>query len=433
MSAILIKGATVLTMEGHDAVFQDGEIAISGNRIVAAGPKGCTPEDFTAEYIINGYGMVAMPGFVNCHTHASMTLLRGYADDMPLMQWLNEKIWPLEAKLQPEDCYWGSMLCCLEMIKSGTTAFADMYFDMNETALAVEASGLRACLSRGMIGEGPDAERAIEESINLVEEWHGRAGGRITTMFGPHAPYTCSPDYLKKVIELADKYKVGIHIHVAETKDEERQIKERYGMRPLQMLDSVGLFEVPVLAAHCVHLSPEEIELLAAKKVGIAHCPTSNMKLASGVAPVAGLLQAGALVGLGTDGAASNNNLDMMEEMRLASLLQKVVTGDPVALPAFTALQMATTNGARALGLEDVGMLKPGMKADIILVDFQRPHLYPQHDHYAHLVYAAHSSDVVTVIIDGEVVMEDGILLTINEDEVMSRAEEAAFRLVGRR
>jgi 5-methylthioadenosine/S-adenosylhomocysteine deaminase len=433
MSAILIKGATVLTMEGHDAVFEDGEIAISDNRIVAAGPKGCIPKDFTAEHIINGYGMVAMPGFVNCHTHASMTLLRVYADDLPLMQWLNEKIWPLEAKLQPEDCYWGSMLCCLEMIKSGTTTFADMYFEMNETALAVEASGLRACLSRGMIGEGPNAELAIEENINLVEEWHGRAGGRITTMFGPHAPYTCSPDYLKRVIELADKYKVGIHIHVAETMDEERQIKERYGMRPLQMLDSVGLFEVPVLAAHCVHLDPEDIALLAAKKVGIAHCPTSNLKLASGIAPVAGLLQSGALVGLGTDGAASNNNLDMVEEMRLASLLQKAVAGDPVALPAFAALQMATTNGARALGLEDVGMLKPGMKADVILVDFQRPHLSPQHNHYAHLVYAAHASDVATVIIDGEVIMEDGILLTINEDEVMRRAEDAAFRLVGRR
>jgi 5-methylthioadenosine/S-adenosylhomocysteine deaminase len=199
------------------------------------------------------------------------------------------------------------------------------------------------------------------------------------------------------------------------------------------MLDSVGLFEVPVLAAHCVHLDPEDIALLAAKKVGIAHCPTSNLKLASGIAPVAGLLQSGALVGLGTDGAASNNNLDMVEEMRLASLLQKAVAGDPVALPAFAALQMATTNGARALGLEDVGMLKPGMKADVILVDFQRPHLSPQHNHYAHLVYAAHASDVATVIIDGEVIMEDGILLTINEDEVMRRAEDAAFRLVGRR
>jgi 5-methylthioadenosine/S-adenosylhomocysteine deaminase len=433
MAKILIKGATVLTMEEHDAVFQDGEVAIEGNRIIAAGPKGCVPPNFTAERVIDGSGMVAMPGFINCHTHASMTLLRSYADDLPLMKWLNEKIWPLEAKLTPEDCYWGSMLCCLEMIKSGTTAFADMYFEMGETALAVKESGIRACLSRGMIGVGPDAEQAIEENVKLVEDWSGRADGRITTMFGPHAPYTCPPDYIKRVMALAEKYNAGIHIHVAETKDEIQQIKETYGMTPVQLLDSIGLFDLPVLAAHCVHLSQEDIAIMAAKKVGVAHCPASNMKLASGIAPVAELLKAGAIVGLGTDGAASNNNLDMMEEMHIASLLQKVSTSDPMALPSFQALQMATASGARVLGFADVGMLKPGMKADLILVDLRCPHLCPRHDLVAHLVYAAQSADVDTVIINGEIVMENRKVLTIDEEEVMRRAQESAFSLVCRK
>ncbi|TEB14504.1 5-methylthioadenosine/S-adenosylhomocysteine deaminase [Pelotomaculum sp. FP] len=432
MARILIKGATVLTMEKHDAVFHNGEVAIAGDSIIAAGPQGCVPKNFIAEHVIDGSGMVAMPGFINCHTHASMTLLRSYADDLPLMKWLNEKIWPLEAKLQPEDCYWGAMLCCLEMIKSGTTTFADMYFEMDEVALAVEESGIRACLARGMVGAGPAAERAIEENVKLVKDWSGRADGRITTMFGPHAPYTCPPDYLKRVMTLAEKYDAGIHIHVAETQDEIRQIEEKYGMTPVQLLDSIGLFDLPVLAAHCVHLKQEDIAVLAAKKVGVAHCPASNMKLASGIAPVTELLKAGAIVGLGTDGAASNNNLDMMEEMRIASLLHKIATGDPMAMPSFKSLQMATSNGARVLGLGDVGMLKPGMKADLILVDFQRPHLYPQHDLIAHLVYAAQSADVDTVIINGEIVMEDRLVLTIDEEEVMSRAQESAFRLAGR-
>lgn len=433
MARILIKGATVLTMEEHDAVFHDGEVAIAGDSIIAAGPKGCVPPNFTAERVIDGNGMVAMPGFINCHTHASMTLLRSYADDLPLMKWLNEKIWPLEAKLTPEDCYWGTMLCCLEMIKSGTTTFADMYFEMDKTALAVEKSGIRACLSRGMIGVGPAAEQAIEENVKLVEDWSGRADGRITTMFGPHAPYTCPPDYIKRVMALAEKYNAGIHIHVAETQDEIQQIKETYGMTPVQLLDSIGLFDLPVLAAHCVHLSQEDIAIMAAKKVGVAHCPASNTKLASGIAPITELLKAGAIVGLGTDGAASNNNLDMMEEMRIASLLQKVSTSDPMALPSFQALQMATTSGARVLGLADVGMLKPGMKADLILVDLRRPHLCPRHDLVAHLVYAAQSADVDTVIINGEVVMENRKVLTIDEEEVMRRAQESAFSLVCRK
>ena len=431
MSDILIRGATVLTMEGHDNIINDGEIAIAGDRIISVGARGSAPEHFKAEKVIEASGMVAMPGFINCHTHAAMTLMRGYADDMPLMKWLNEKIWPLEEKLQREDFYWGTMLCALEMIKSGTTTFADMYFEMDQVARAVEKSGMRACLSRGMIGVAPNAQQAIDESIRFVEEWHGKADGRITTMFGPHAAYTCPPQYLQKVAGLAEKHGVGIHIHVAETLDEAENIKAAYGTTPVRHLEALGIFDLPVLAAHCVHLDQGDMEILAAKKVSIAHCPESNMKMAAGISPVPSLIRIGALVALGTDGAASNNNLDMMEEMRTATLLHKVATGDPMALPAFETLKLATCSGALALGLKDIGLIKKGMKADLILVDFHRPHLYPRHDLLAHLVYAAHSADVDTVIINGEVVMAARVVLTMDEEEVMERAQECAVRLVG--
>lgn len=433
MGNILIRGATVLTMENHDSIFSDGEIAIAGDSIVSAGPRGSAPEGFKAERIIDGSGKVVMPGFVNCHTHAAMTLFRSYADDMPLMKWLSEKIWPAEEKLEPEDIYWGTMLCCLEMIKSGTTTFADMYFEMDMVARAVEKSGIRACLSRGMIGVAPTAQKAIDESIALAEKWHGGANGRISVMFGPHAPYTCPPEYLKEVIELAGRYGVGIHIHIAETRDEIEQINAAYDASPVQLLNSIGLFEVPVLAAHCVHLDENDIEILAVKKAGIAHCPESNMKLASGISPVTSLINSGAIVGLGTDGAASNNNLDMLEEMRSAALLQKVSTGDPTALPSFKALKLATSNGALALGLSYLGFLKPGMKADLIMIDFNRPHLYPRHDIIAHIVYSAQSADIDTVIINGEVVMEGRKVLTFDEEEVMHKAQRHAVRVVGKK
>ncbi|MCL6635300.1 MAG: amidohydrolase [Peptococcaceae bacterium] len=435
MSRILIRDATIITMESASPVppVENGAIAIEGNTLVYVGPLSGLPADFQPDQTIAASGMLALPGLINCHTHAAMTLLRSYADDMPLMKWLSEKIWPVEERLEPGDVYWGTMLCCLEMIKSGTTTFADMYFEMDQVALAVAKSGMRACLSRGMIGAGPNARKAVDESVRLVEEWHGGAGGRIRVMFGPHAPYTCPPDYLKEVVELAGRYGVGIHIHVAETRDEIEQIRARYGTSPVKHLDATGLFELPVLAAHCVHLDEEDIGILAARKAGVAHCPESNMKLASGISPVSGLLRAGAVVGLGTDGAASNNNLDMLEEMRSAALLQKVATGDPMVLPSFEALYMATAGGARALGLADVGQLKAGMKADLILVDFRRPHLHPRHDLVAHLVYAAQSADVDTVIINGEIVMEGRRVLTMDEAEVMAEAQRCAFRLVGKK
>lgn len=430
MSKILIKNAAIIPMTGQDNIIPTGEIGIEGDKIAFVGPRGTAPQGWTADETIDGTGMVAMPGFINCHTHAAMTLLRSYADDMPLMEWLSERIWPLEDRLTGEDVYWGTMLCILEMIKSGTTTFADMYFFMDEVAQAVEKTGIRASLARGMVGVAPTAQRALDETAEFVTKWNGAAAGRITAMVGPHAPFTCPPDYLKKVLALAERLNVGIHIHLAETRPEVDDIRKQYGKTPTEYLLDLGVLDFPVLAAHCVHLTQNDIKILKDKNVGVAHNPESNMKLASGIAPVPQLLAEGINVSLGTDGAASNNNLDMLEEMRSAALLHKVSTGDPTAIPSYQALEMATRNGGRVLRFNDIGVLQPGYKADVILIDFEKPHLYPKHDLVAHTVYAAQSSDIDTVIIDGRVVMQNGRVLTIDEKEVMRNVQRCADRLV---
>ena len=421
-------------MEGPESIIENGEILIQGERITGIGLKGSVhiPDEQPPIRTIDGTGMIALPGFVNCHTHAAMTLLRGYADDLPLMEWLTEKIWPIEDKLTPEDVYWGSMLSCLEMIKSGTTTFADMYFHMEQTAQAVEKSGLRACLSRGMIGNGPNAALAIEENTRLFTDWHGKAEGRIKVLFGPHAPYTCSPAYLEQVAGLADDFGIGLHIHIAETLSEVEQIKADYSKTPVAHLDSLGLFQREVLAAHCVYLNQTDLEILRHNNVSVAHCPESNMKLASGAAPVAEMLKAGIKVGLGTDGASSNNNLDLLEEMRTAALLQKLITNDPTVMPAYTALHTATAGGAQALGLgENIGVLKTGAKADLLLINSKAPHLCPRHNDYANIVYAAHSADINTVLVNGKILMENRQVLCMDEEEVLTKAQNCAQRLAG--
>lgn len=426
---ILLHNVTVVPMH-REEIIAPGAVLVEDGTITFVGEARALPDGLTADEIITGEDLVVTPGLVNAHTHAAMTLFRGYADDLPLMQWLNEKIWPAEAKLKPEDVYWGTLLCCVEMIRSGTTTFADMYFHMDQAARAVVDAGLRASLSRGLIGVARGADRALGESRAFVKEWHLAAGGRITTMLGPHAPYTCPPDYLKKVMRLADELGVGIHIHVAETKGEIAEIREKYGCSPVALLHRTGLFNYPVLAAHCVCLDEKDIELLAAGKVGVAHCPESNMKLASGVAPVARMLASKITVGIGTDGAASNNNLDMVEETRTAALLQKVHTEDPTVIPAFQALAMATRDGARVLGLEQqVGTLEVGKRADILVWERHAPHLCPAHNVFADLVYAARSCDIRTVLVDGRIVMRDGQVLTVDEEKVMTEAKRRARRL----
>lgn len=434
MSKILIKNCLVVPMDeepnGDGSFYFTGDIGIEGSRIVHVGPPGTVGDDFVPDKLIDATGKAALPGLINAHTHAAMTLFRGFADDMPLMEWLNNRIWPLEAKLTGDDIYWGTKLAILEMLKAGVTAFADMYFFMDQVAEAVAESGMRASLARGLT-DGENSQLSLQEAEELLHKWQQMGNERITFMFGPHAPYTCSPDFLRQIIEAAERNGVGLHIHLAETMAEVEEIKKRYGKRPIELMEEVGLFEVPVLAAHCVYLKPHEIEILKDNQVAVAHNPESNMKLASGIAKIPEMLKEGVTVALGTDGAASNNNLELFGEMRTAALLHKVNHLDPTVVNAYQALKMATTNGAKALGLENLGSLKPGYKADLILVDLKQPHFYPHHDIIAHLVYAAQPADVDLVMVDGQILVEGGRVLTIDEEEVYQKVKECVQRITG--
>jgi 5-methylthioadenosine/S-adenosylhomocysteine deaminase len=364
-----------------------------------------------------------------------MTLLRGVADDMELMPWLETKIWPLEKNLTGERVYVGALLGCLEMIKSGTTCFADQYFFMGDVARAVEEAGIRGALSYGIIelGDPKRRESEIKAGEKLVKTCHGRANGRILTMFGPHAPYTCSTECLLKVKELARKYKVGIHIHLTESDDDIKKTIAFQGERPVKLLDKIGFLGPEVLAAHCVKVTDEEVGMLKKNRVKIAHNPVSNLKLASGIAPVARYLKEGIVVAIGTDGAASNNNLDMFEEMKVCSLVAKIREGNPTVVSAGETLGMATIGGARALRLEkDIGSIEIGKKADIITIDLKRPHLTPVHNVISHLVYAANGSDVDTTIVDGKVLMQGRKVLVLDEDKVLDQAQKASDDLIAK-
>ncbi|GFN23964.1 amidohydrolase [Thermanaeromonas sp. C210] len=430
MKKLLIKGCSIVPVKGP--VIDKGAIAIAGDRLAYVGREEGLPSGWEEGEIIRAEGKVALPGLVNIHTHAAMTLFRGYADDLPLRQWLEEKIWPVENKLDREDIYWGTQLALAEMIRSGTTTFADMYFHMDVVARAAEEAGVRACLSQGLIGLGGGGEERLRAAESLVREWHGAGDGRITIMLGPHAPYTCPPDYLRKVVEAAAKLGVGLHIHLAETRQEVEEIRSAYGSPPVAHVAGLGLFDLPTLAAHCVHLTEEEIAILAEKKVGVAHCPESNLKLASGVAPIAAMLAAGVTVGIGTDGAASNNNLDLLEETRTAALLAKGISGDPNVLRAEEALALATINGARALGLEkEIGTLEAGKKADVILLNTRQPHWQPANDLVAHVVYSARGSDVDTVIVNGRILMAGGQLKTLDEERIYRETNQRIRALQG--
>ncbi|MCR4427317.1 MAG: amidohydrolase [Firmicutes bacterium] len=430
MKDLIIKNVEVVTVDPHGRIIPDGVIHVRSGQISFVGRAQDAPEAGPGFPVIEGRGRVAIPGLVNTHTHAAMCMLRGYADDLPLREWLETKIFPIEEKLTAEDVYYGTLLACTEMIRSGTTTFADMYFYMDEVAQAVRETSMRASLCLGMTSLGADPGQTLARGVEFCTKWNGEAGGRITTMLGPHAPYTCSPEFMREVAQRARDLGVRVHTHISETSREVREIREAQGVSPVQLLQSVGLFDVPVLAAHCVALSEDDIDILSGNRVGVAHNPGSNMKLASGIAPVPRMLDRGVRVGLGTDGAASNNNLDMIEEMRLAALLHKVFTGDPTVMPAAKCLEMATAGGAACLGLQDqIGSLEVGKKADIVLVDFNSPHLTPHADPISHLVYAASGADVSTVIIDGTVVMEDRRLLSIDEEEILAKVEKRALDL----
>lgn len=428
MGKILIQNGLVLTMATDELTQIFTDILIEGNRIVQIGDVPCSDDMM----VINASGKVVMPGLINCHNHAYMSLLRGYCDDLRLLEWLSEKMWPAEEKMNGEDIYWGTMLGSVEMIKSGTTTFADMSFFMNEVASAVKDSGIRASLCQGLLFHDDNVKRRIDSTHKLFSNWRGKAEGRITTMVGPHAPQTCPPDKIKLAMELAKDLDSAIHIHLAETTEEVEQIASQYGKSPTKYLAELGLFdEFHVLLAHAVHLTQNDINILRNFKGGISHNPVSNQKLGCGVAPIVELVKEGINVALGTDGAASALTLDLFEEMKAAAWLQKNHHFDPTVITAYQVLQMATINGARALGLaNEIGTIEVGKKADLILVDIEKPHLYPHNNLCALLAYSANGADVDTTIIDGKIVMHNRRLLTIDEKLVLREAKKCSGRII---
>lgn len=430
MATILIEGAIIIPLDVEQSEFFRGDILIVGDSIakITVHPERITDEN--VDRVINADKYIILPGLINAHGHAAMTLFRSYADDLPLKQWLEEEIWPIEEHLNSNDVYWGTMLALAEMIRGGTTNFADMYFFMDRVAEAVSESGIRATLSRGIIGLGNGGDKALKESEEFIANWQGAEEGRINVMLGPHAPYTCPPAFLHKVMNLAAKTGRPLQIHISETKEEVEESVREHGFTPPRVLYDLGLFDFQVLGAHCVHVNDEDIELMAEKNVAVAHNPGSNLKLGSGIAPVEKMLTKGISVGIGTDGASSNNNLDMIEEMRLTSLLAKGVVMNPTLVNAREAMQMATTMGAKALFLEDVGRLKAGWKADLIGLRYDRPHLTPMHNPLSQVVYAASAADVEMVMVNGRLLYEKGELVTLDEEKIRFEASRCADRLV---
>jgi 5-methylthioadenosine/S-adenosylhomocysteine deaminase len=416
---ILIKNGIILTMDEARRILKNFSIAITEGRIeeISQDIKG------EADFVIDARNKIVMPGLINTHSHIAMTLLRGVADDLPLRKWLRDEIWPIESKLEEKHVYAGSLLGCLEMIKTGTTCFNDMYFFMDSIARSIRESGIRGVISHAMFG----GEIEIKKAKESIEKY---SGGRIKVFFGPHSPYTCSEELLIKTKELAEEYNAGIHIHIAETEEEVEKSRKEKGKRPFEYLDSIGFLGKNVICAHSVWVSKKEIKIIKNRGVKISHNPISNAKIACGIAPVPEYVQAGITVSLGTDGAASNNNLDMFEEMKACALIHKMNKKDASVLPAQKVLEFATINGAKALGMDEIGSIEVGKKADIILVGIDKPNLTPMTNPASHLVYAAKGSDVETVIIDGSIIMQDKNLRTLDESQVIKFAVEQAKDLL---
>ncbi|MGO9372210.1 MAG: amidohydrolase family protein [Syntrophobacteraceae bacterium] len=426
---ILILNGLVLTLDTDSTIFDPGGIAIRDGKIEAVGPSDKIESAFESSETLDISGCVALPGLINAHTHAAMTLFRGLADDLPLMDWLQDHIFPAERRLNEQWVYWGTMLACAEMILSGTTAFCDMYLFEHKVAEAAKNAGVRARVGEVLYDFPSPSYGEIENGLrlteSLIERWRGDP--LVSIAVEPHALYTCSPDLLVKCHEISVRNEAPLVVHLSENEEEVKQILDRYGRRPVEHLAALGLLDQRLVADHCVALSETDISLLAENQVKVVHNPESNMKLASGIAPVPRLLESGITVALGTDGCASNNNLDMFGEMDTCAKLHKAATLDPTVLTAATALRMATGAGACALGWEGLtGQIAPAMLADLIVVDFRKPHLTPVYNPVSHLVYAAGAADVRHSVIGGRLVMKDRMLLTLDLEEIFGHAREFA-------
>jgi 5-methylthioadenosine/S-adenosylhomocysteine deaminase len=425
----ILKADHLLTMEGDLSVITDGAVAVTADTISDVGTFQDISSKYSSDNIIEGTNRVIFPGLINTHTHAAMVYFRGLADDLPLHDWLEKHIWPAEGKWMSAGFVEDAVsLACLEMLRAGVTTYTDQYFFQSAAARKVSKIGMRGVLGAGVIdfpftGYASSVEDYFTNAENLINEF--RDDELITPCIAPHATYTCSPENYQRSNEISEKYNVPIHTHVAETEFEISQIRERYGKTPIEHLDSIGLLTERFIAVHCVWLTDKDIEILAERKSGVSHCIESNLKLASGIAPVPKLLNAGVKVALGTDGAASNNNLSILSEMSMAAKIHKAASSDPTVINSRTALLMATRNGADILGLGDItGSIRPGKKADLVIANLDKPHLTPIYDIYSHIVYSMHSSDIETVMVNGKIVIDNGRPTTMDEEKIMAKAKE---------
>lgn len=407
---------------------KDCSVFIEGDSITGINSR---PEGFMTDKTLDGRGKLLIPGFINSHTHSYMTVFRNYADDLSFHDWLFGKILPLEDKLSDVDCYWSTLLGIMEMLSTGTTCFLDMYIFPETVTKAVRKSGMRAVVSRGLTGGADDPEggdRRIREAFSDIKKYSGN--DRISFMLAPHAPYTCDEGYQREVAAAAQKLGVGIHTHLSESKRENDQIWEKYGCTPTELMDRTGLLTKRTVAAHCVHLTDGDIDILKKRGVSVATNPVSNLKLANGIAPVPKLLSADVNISIGTDGSASNNSLNMTREMGYAALLHKGVTGDPEMMGAETVFKMATKNGASALGLGEItGEITVGKRADLAIIDLNKPNMQPQNNPLAALVYSSSGSETETVIVNGEILYDKGEFLTIDADRVIFEVEKVCGKI----
>lgn len=424
---ILLKDILAVLPEGEKDIIRKADLYVEGNRIVSIDEE---PEGFQAEKIIEGKDRLAIPGLINCHTHSYMSFMRNVADDLSFMDWLFGTIDPIEQKMTDEDTYWGACLAIIEMMKSGTTCFNDMQMNIHQTTRAVKESGMRAVICRGLVGSGDDEGGQMRLRQAFEERDAAKDCDRLSFMLGPHAPYTCDEGYMRIVSEEAKKNHMRIHVHLSESESEIQQIKEKYGCSPIEMAERNGLFDVPAIAAHCVQITESDMEILKAKGVSVVTNPASNMKLGNGFAPVPEMLEKGINVCIGTDGAASNNSLNLFHEMSLLALIHKGVKRTPQCISAAQNFRIATINGAKALGLsEEIGSLEVGKKADIAILNLNTPSLTPRNNLLAGLSYSANGSEVETVIIDGKITMENRRVLTMDEEVVYEKVNEIITRM----
>lgn len=428
MNKTLFRQVTMLT--GDDLQVQHGDLLIEDGIIKKIGTVSAAEAEDAVEFA-RGEHYVLVPGYINTHTHVAMSVLRDYGGDMPLDVWLNQYIWPAEAKLTDDDVYWGSCLGMLEMIASGTTCLVDMYDHCDAIAEAISDGGMRAILSRGSVGMNDPEGRGIAENDAVYARWHGAEDDRIRVWYGPHAPNTCPGDYIQEMAQHACERGTGVHIHVAETKGEWEWCKSTHGMTPVGWLESLGVLDVPTLAAHSVWLDDADIAIYAKHGVAAAHNPISNLKLASGVCRVEDLQRAGVAVGLGTDGSSSNNIMSMHRELQVAALIHKIRNYDAQAVGARDALKLATIEGAKAIRWQDaIGSIAEGKKADLTLYKLDAPWNVPHHDVVSNLAYAAQQSDIDSVFVQGECLYKHGDYTTLDKERILAEAETRAKRLI---